>query len=244
VQDITERKQAEQALEESEAELRCLSARLLDVQEAERKTISRELHDSIGQALAATKFGVENCLHRIREVADNETVRLLETLVPVVQRAGEEVRRIHTDLRPSLLDDLGIIATISWFCREFQGLYPGLRIKQRIDIEEKQVADSLKIVIFRLLQEALNNVAKYGKGDTVRVSLQETEGHIELAIEDNGRGFDVDQVRSNKSLKGGLGLTSMKERTELSGGSFSIESAPGAGTLVRASWPTRITGPA
>jgi len=244
VQDITERRQAEQALEKSEAELRRLSARLLDVQEAERKTISRELHDSIGQALAATKFGVENCLYRIREVADEETVKSLETLVQVVRRASDEVRRIHTDLRPSLLDDLGIIATISWFCREFQGLYSGLRIEQRIDIEEKQVADSLKIVIFRLLQEALNNVAKYGKGDTVRVSLKETEGHIELAIEDNGLGFDVDQVRSTKSLKGGLGLKSMKERTELSGGSFSIESAPGAGTLVRASWPTRITKPA
>jgi len=244
VQNITERKKAEQALEESEAALRRLSARLLRVQEAERETISRELHDSIGQSLAAIKFGVENCLHKIREAADKETVKSLEALVPVVLRASEEVRRIHTDLRPSLLDDLGIIATISWFCREFQGLYSGIRVEQRIDIEEKQVADSLKIVIFRLLQEALNNVAKYGKGDTVRVSLQEKEGYIELAIEDNGRGFDVDQVRSTKSLKGGFGLTSMKERTELSGGSFSIESVPGAGTLVRASWPTRITEPA
>lgn len=242
--EIAERKRSEQALEESEAALRRLSARLLHVQEAERKTISRELHDSIGQALAATKFGVENCLYRIREVADKETVKSLQALVPVVRRASEEVRRIHTDLRPSLLDDLGIIATISWFCREFQGLYSGLRVEQRIDIEEKQVADSLKIVIFRLLQEALNNVAKYGKGDTVRVSLRKTEGHIELAIEDNGQGFDVEQVRSTKSLKGGFGLTSMKERTELSGGSFSIESVPGAGTLVRASWPTRITEPA
>jgi len=243
VQDITERKRSEKALEESEAELRRLSARLLDVQEAERKTISRELHDSIGQALAATKFGVENCLHRIREVADKETVTSLKALLPVVRRASEEVRRIHTDLRPSLLDDLGVIATISWFCREFQGLYSGLRIEQRIDIEEEQVADSLKTVIFRLLQEALNNVAKHGKGDTVRVSLQETEGHIELAIKDNGRGFDVDPVCSTKSLKGGFGLMSMKERTELSGGSFLIESAPEAGTLVRASWPRRMIEP-
>jgi len=244
VQDITERKRAEQVLGESEAELRHLSARLLRVQEAERETISRELHDSIGQSLAAIKFGVENCLNRIREVADRETVKSLEALVSMVRRASEEVRKIHTDLRPSLLDDLGIMATISWFCREFQELYSGVRVEQRIDIEETQVVDSLKIVIFRLLQEALNNVAKYGKGDTVRVSLKEIGGHIELAVQDNGRGFDVDQVRSAKTLKGGFGLTSMKERTELSGGSFSIESAPGAGTLVRASWPTRITKPA
>ncbi|MDY6954776.1 MAG: ATP-binding protein, partial [Thermodesulfobacteriota bacterium] len=155
------------------------------------------------------------------------------------QRASDEVRQIHTDLRPSLLDDLGIIATISWFCREFQGLYGGLTIEQQIDIEEKQVTDSLKIVIFRLLQEALNNVAKYGKGDRVRVSLQERKGHMELAIKDNGRGFDVDEALSTRSLKRGFGLTSMKERTELSGGSFFIESAPEAGTLVKATWPLR-----
>ncbi|MDY6988500.1 MAG: PAS domain S-box protein [Thermodesulfobacteriota bacterium] len=241
--EIAERQRAEQALQKSEAELRHLSARLLQVQEAEREKISRELHDSIGQALAATKFGVENCLHRIRELADEETAKSLEALVPVVQRASEEVRQIHTDLRPSLLDDLGIIATISWFCREFQGLYGGLTIEQQIDVEEKQVADALKIVIFRLLQEALNNVAKYGKGDRVRVSLQERKGHIELAIKDNGRGFNVDEAFSTKSLKGGFGLTSMKERTELSGGSFFIESAPKTGTLVRATWPLRMTEP-
>ncbi|MDY6838193.1 MAG: PAS domain S-box protein [Thermodesulfobacteriota bacterium] len=241
--EIAERKRTEQALQASEEELRRLSSRLLQVQEAEREKISRELHDSIGQGLAATKFGVENCLDRMRQIADKETVKSLEALVLVVQRASEEVRQIHTDLRPSMLDDLGIIATISWFCREFQGLYGGLTIEQQIDIEEKQVADSLKIVIFRLLQEALSNAAKHGKGNTVLVSLQQVKGHIELAIKDSGQGFDVDQALSTKSLKRGFGLTSMRERTELSGGSFFLESAPGAGTLVRASWPMRQTEP-
>jgi PAS domain S-box-containing protein len=237
VHDITGLKRAEEALRRSGEELRRLSSRLLEVQENERKRIAGELHDSIGQSLTAIKLGLENAVSRIPEDAPRGYVESLEALIPVVQQASEEVRQIHTDLRPSMLDDLGIVSTISWFCREFERLYSGTKITKEMDIEEKEVPEPLKIVIFRVLQEALNNVAKYGKADLVRVLLKETEGQIELAIEDNGQGFDVEHVRSWKSLKKGFGLISMKERTELSGGSFSIKSAPGEGTVVRASWP-------
>jgi signal transduction histidine kinase len=109
-------------------------------------------------------------------------------------------------------------------------------VERLIETEEREVPESLKIVIFRVLQEALNNVAKYGKADLVRVSLKRTDERIELIIKDNGQGFDVERVRSAKSLTRGFGLTSMKERTELSGGSFLVESKKGAGTIVRASW--------
>ncbi len=238
VQDITERKRAEGALEKSERELRQLSSELLNVQETERKRISRELHDSIGQSLAAIKFGLENALDKIRLFSDREAVASLEALLPVIQWASEEVRRIHTDLRPSVLDDLGIIATISWFCREFEKLYSNIRIEKEIGIEEEDVPETLKIVVFRIFQEALNNIAKYGRADLVRIALREVDGRVELAIEDNGRGFDVDVVTSGKGLTGGFGLTSMKERAELSGGAFAVESILGAGTLVRAWWPT------
>jgi chemotaxis family two-component system sensor kinase Cph1 len=224
-------------LKRAQEELRHLSAQLLEVQENERKKLSRELHDSTGQLLAALKFGIENALDKVRHGTIGESVELLETVIPIAKQASDEVRRIHTDLRPSLIDDLGIVATISWFCREFETLHAGVRMEQMIHIGEEEVPEPLKIVIFRILQEAVNNIAKYGKANQVRVFLREKDGKLELAIEDNGQGFDVEHVRSEKNADRGVGLTSMRERTEFSGGSFSIESKKGAGTTVRASWP-------
>ena len=242
-QEVSDRKRAQEALSKSEQELRRLSSELLKVQEDERKRISRELHDSIGQSLAAIKFGAENLLSQMRQDATEASVEMLESLIPLVQQASDEVRRIHTDLRPSLLDDLGIVSTVSWFCREFEKLYSGIRIEKGIDIEESQVPEALKTAIFRVLQEALNNIAKHGNADHVKISLRGTDGQVKLAVEDNGQGFDVDLVLSEKSLSRGIGLTSMKERTELSGGSFSVESTRGAGTTVRASWQRNSIDP-
>jgi PAS domain S-box-containing protein len=234
--DISDRKRTEEALQKSEEQLRHLSTRLLEVQENERKRISRELHDSIGQSLTAIKFSLEEVLGNVPSGMKQAGVEALEALLPVVQQASEEVRRIHTDLRPSLLDDLGIVTTISWFCREFEILYSVLRIEKELGIEERDVPEALKIVIFRILQEALNNVGKHAKADLVRVFLMRTDGRLELTVEDNGQGFDVEHLYAVKSADRGFGLTNMKERTELSGGTFSIESTPGRGTTVRASW--------
>jgi PAS domain S-box-containing protein len=234
--DITERKRSEEALQESEAQLRRLSSRLLEVQESERKRIAGELHDSIGQSLTAIKFGLENAINKMPENTAKESLELFRGLIPLVQEASNEVRKIHTDLRPGLLDDLGITATISWFCREFERLCSGLRIEREIDIEEKAIPDRVKTVIFRILQEALHNVAKHAKAGLVRVALTRVDNHIDLCVQDNGQGFDIDQALSWESSERGFGLTSMKERAELSGGSFAIESVPGAGTTIRASW--------
>jgi signal transduction histidine kinase len=202
----------------------------------ERKRISRELHDSTGQSLAALKFGVEGALDKVRHGTTEESIESLEALIPVVQQASEDVRKIHTDLRPSLLDDLGIIATISWFCREFERLYLGIRIEKQVNIGEEEVPEALKIVIFRILQEAMNNVSKHSKANLVRVALRRTDGQIDMVVEDNGQGFDVEKAKSTKDGLSGLGLTSMKERAELSGGGFSIESNKGEGTTMRATW--------
>ena len=236
--DVTDRKRAEDAVIRSEEDLRRLSKKLLSVQEEERSRISRDLHDSIGQALAAVKFGTENAFNQIRKGETDEGLQTLEAVIPMVQRASEEVRRIHTDLRPSLLDDLGIVATIAWFCREFERLFSRTRIVKRVDIKEENVPEPLKIVIFRVLQEALNNISKYAHADLVTISLNETGGCTELTIQDNGEGFEVAPVFFGKGPKAGIGLTSMKERTQLSGGTFAVESAPGTGTLIRASWPS------
>jgi signal transduction histidine kinase len=226
----------EEELRESENRLRLLSSRLLTVQEQERKRVAHELHDGIGQVLTAVKFKVEDTLQQMAK-SKGRSRGALETIVPVIQQAVEEVRRIQMDLRPSLLDDIGILATIGWFTREFQKVYTSIQIEKKMDILEEEVPDSLKVVIFRIVQEALNNIAKHSKADLASVTLRKSNGKIELAIGDNGQGFDLAGALSIESPEKGFGLSSMRERTELSGGTFSIESTIGVGTTIKAIWP-------
>jgi PAS domain S-box-containing protein len=233
---IIHRRRDKEALQNSEAELRRLSSRLLSAQEEERKRIARELHDGIGQTLSAIKFTVETALNEMAQEHPARVVESLETVVPVVKEAVEEVRAISRNLRPSVLDDLGILATISWFCREIENTYSGIRINRQIRIDEGDVPDSLKTVIFRLLQEAVNNVTKHSQATIIDLLLEGNDGKIELTIEDNGIGFDMEQIVTEGRVKDGIGLSSMRERTELSNGSFLIESQKGTGTIVRASW--------
>jgi signal transduction histidine kinase len=226
----------EEQIRDSEKQLKRLSSQLLIAQEHERKRIAREIHDGLGQSLSAIKFRVESVLQEISKSGDKRAVTL-EGIVPIIQESIEEARRIQMDLRPSTLDDLGILATLTWFCREFRSTYSGIRIERKIDIQEGEVSDSLKTVIYRISQEALNNIAKHSQADIVHLSLRRVEGRIELAIQDNGQGFDLEKVPSRESFKKGFGLISMKERAILSGGAFTIESVKGEGTAIRASWP-------
>jgi len=259
--DITERKWAEEALrqrtfelqqltetleqrvQERTAELakvndalRQLSVRLLSAQEEERKRIAGELHDTIGACLTGIKFKVESALQEISKNPKAAT-KSLQTLAPVIQEAAEECRRIQLDLRPSMLDDLGLLPTLSWFCRRFQTIYSGIRIDQALTIEESEVPVSLKIVIYRVAQEAMNNSAKHSKADSLRLCLWKSDRRINFVVEDNGQGFDLENLLGSDNPNRGLGLTNMRERIELSGGFLEIESAKGKGTVVRARWP-------
>ncbi len=136
-----------------------------------------------------------------------------------------------------MLDDLGILATINWFCREFESAYPKIHIRKEIDIQEQEVPRSLKTVIYRVLQEALNNVAKHSKASVALLSLRKFKKSIQLVIRDTGQGFDLEEAYSRKGADRGLGLDRMREKTHLSGGSFRIESSRGTGTAIRATWP-------
>ena len=227
----------EQEIRDSESRLRALSFQLLTIQENERKRIARELHDGLGQMLTSVKFRIETALQekgRKKSTSKNDPLR---PVIPMIQESIEEVRRIQMDLRPSTLDDLGILATLGWFTREFEKIYSTIRIKKKFDIEESEVSVPLKTVIYRVTQEALNNIAKHTKTTLVRLSLMKVKNRIELVIEDNGMGFNLERTLSRESSKKGFGLSSMRERVDLSGGIFLIESAPGKGTVVRATWP-------
>jgi signal transduction histidine kinase len=158
----------------------------------------------------------------------------LEDIIPMLQEGIAEVRRMSSDLRPSMLDDLGILSTINWFCRQFQMIYTDIRIEKEVSVQEEEVPARLKVVIYRILQEAMNNIAKYSGAKLVYLSLKKGKDTIELTIKDGGVGFDPESCRK------GLGLASMKERTELSEGLFSIHSVSGKGTVVRATWKVRV----
>ncbi len=236
--DITESKRAQLALEASEKQLREFSSRLQSAQEEERKRIARDLHDSIGQSLMVIKLNVEKTIKSIPAGDDNEETIAspLQSLIPLIQSCVEETRRICSGLRPHVLDDIGVIAAIGWFCRNFHISFPNLLIKRTIDVAEDQIPEHLKIVIFRILQEALNNITKYSRATLADIRLGKKEGRLELNIRDNGAGFDLDTVLNGDNRNRGLGLSGMRERTELSGGRFEIESTKGKGTAIFASW--------
>lgn len=228
--------QANQDLMESEKRLRYLSCQLLTAQEEERKKIARELHDSIGSTLTAIRLGVESALSEIRRNASSTAVKPLESLIPLIQYALEDARRIYMNLRPSILDDLGIVATLNWYCREYEKTHPSVKIIKEMAIKEEEVPEPLKIVIFRIAQEATNNIAKHSQADQIILRLTKTDSGIELTVQDNGKGFDPGGLNPGMKSHNGLGLISMKERTQLSGGSFSIDSVEGEGTTVRVAW--------
>jgi signal transduction histidine kinase len=133
-----------------------------------------------------------------------------------------------------MLDDLGILPALNWFCREYEKTYSPLSVQKQIGISEDEVPDLLKTVIFRISQEALSNIARHSKASLVDLALQKDGGRLELTIQDNGHGF-----RPDESAKG-FGLSTMRERAELSGGIFEIHAAEGKGTRIRASWPLTL----
>jgi len=223
-----QRIKVEEQLKESEKKLRLLSSELMAAQEKERKRIAGELHDSVAASLGAIKFSIEKILGQGQ---NKRTQAELRDLISKVHLATEETRRIMSDLRPSVLDDLGIVPAMNWFCREYQKTYSHISVEKEIDLSENEVSDSLKTAIFRVSQEAMNNVAKHSQATVVNLDLRKANNGIELTIRDNGQGFDLDTTTR------GLGLSTMRERAELSGGAFDLESAIGKGTIIRVSWP-------
>lgn len=217
-------------LTQSEQRLQSLSAKLIDALENERKMMARELHDSIGSSLTAIKFSLESKLMEGDKLAQGMP---LDKIIAIVCETIEETQRIANNLRPLLLDDMGLIKTIAWICRTFQEVYHDIHIEYRILATEEDVPEPLRIVICRILQEALNNVRKHSQADTVLITLSRTDARLELRIKDNGLGFDAPLTRD---LNGRLGIESMKDRADLSNGIFSISSAPGAGTVIHVAW--------
>jgi len=235
--DITPQKSIELSLRRSEERLQKLSSQLISAQENERKRLARELHDGLGQSLSAIKYTMEDLMRERQSDIDEKTGKLISKSIAQIRQTIDDARRMAMDLRPSILDDLGIISTINWFCRQYEETYRNIKIEKEIYLKEEEIAENRKIVIYRILQEALNNVAKHAHADKVSINLQKIDEFIGLCITDNGIGMNKSE-RSGVSR--GMGINSMQERVELSGGSFRIAPNEPHGTIISIRWPSQL----
>jgi signal transduction histidine kinase len=237
--EIKQRKRIEKKLRHSEEKLRQISKKLLETLEADRKTIAKELHDSIGANLAAIKFSLEEKLAKMVSTPPAHLTSL-ENIVSYLMSTIKETKRISANLHPTTMEDLGLSATISWFCREFKLFYKDIDIKQDIDIDESTLSESIKIVLYRIIQEATSNAAKHGRPGKIDINLRKKDGAIVLTIADNGLGFEPGAGLISSDPLSGHGIVGMKERAEICGGKFALKSKPGVGTRITVEIPLQV----
>jgi PAS domain S-box-containing protein len=227
--EISERQRAEKALRHSEEKLRFLTAKLLDAQETERGRLSRELHDDLGQALLVLRMQLNGILRR--SSLDREPQQNLEEATIYLLGIIDKVRRISRDLSPSILERLGLTEALRDLLEEFQK-YCGQEMTIKADLDEVKdiLPEEANIVIYRITQEFLNNVHKHSRAKQVAVTIKTMPEKVTIALEDNGKGFNLEEIKNGPGERRGLGLASMEERLRMLGSKFNLTSQPGAGT--------------
>ncbi len=224
--DVTEKIEAEEALNKSHRELRQLATHLEKVRETERTHIAREIHDELGQQLTGLKMDISWLNRKIKNQDIEVHAKIAET-IQLIDTTVKTVRRIATELRPSILDDLGLIAALEWQSEEFEKRFE-IKCEFKSNVAEAHVSADLATGIFRIYQECLTNVLRHSQAGEVSSYLEIKDQLLRLTITDNGKGFIAKDIANKKTL----GLLGMKERTNLLGGSYEITSSPGEGTSV------------
>ncbi|HEY6837367.1 MAG TPA: PAS domain-containing protein [Geobacteraceae bacterium] len=226
VQDVTERVKAEEELRESQEQLRSLSAHLQAAREMERAAIAREIHDELGQMLAALQFNVSVVAGGLREdqtfLADQ-----VASMAQLIEESVKTVQRISSELRPVMIDDLGLAAAMEWQAKEFERR-SGLTCELVTSLKSDDVGREVATAVFRIFQESMTNVLRHAHATRVEVSLIEKRGRLELAIRDDGRGISREELRNPLSF----GLVGMRERVVTLGGRIRIWGARNKGTVV------------
>lgn len=220
---------------ERTASLETLSRRLLEGDELQKKRIATDLHEGLAQTLSAIKVNVENS--RLKNSVD-ASAQSLGAIVPVLQHAIHEVRTIATELRPSSLDDLGLLPTIRWFCREFERRHPAISIQREISLAETNIPPLLKIDIYRIIESVFKNIAKYSNTDRISLALHLADEHIHMIIGDTPTVLPAiaPADHSEPGIAAQFRFAEMKERTALSGGAFSTTLENTGWVTLRASW--------
>jgi PAS domain S-box-containing protein len=228
-QDITDRKRAAKELEKANHRLRLLSRRLFEVQEKERRHLARELHDEIGQVLTAAKINLQAAM---KEADGAKSKRINETAA-ILEKLLGQVRQISLDLRPSMLDDLGLVPALRSLLDQ-----QGRRASVAVHLSAKNVPENLdqeiQTTCFRIAQEAITNAVRHANATRINVDLGRENGNLRLQVRDNGRGFDADSAQAQAV---GLGLIGIKERAHLVNAQAKIVSSPNKGTTVEVSLP-------
>ena len=236
VRDITERKQAEEALRNSHAQLRALSARLQCAREEESQRIAREIHDELGQALTALNMDLIWIWQKLEEEKSLplrlQLQRRIKATTTRLETTVRSVQRISTELRPAMLDDLGLTATLEWQSEEFEAR-TGIRCLWKPRPAAVQLNRDQATALFRIFQEILTNVARHARARSVNLKLTQNHGELILEVADDGQGFDERKLRDHKSL----GLLGMRERAGFIGGRIEVRSRPGNGAKITVTFP-------
>jgi signal transduction histidine kinase len=212
-----------------------LFRRVVAAQEAERQRIARDLHDETGQSLTAIGMGLRGLSSKL-STRNKEAVGTLHKLETLTADSLKELQRLISDLRPSHLDDLGLSAALRWYANRIQEHSP---LSVRVDIvgQERDLNEVMKIAVFRIIQESLNNIIKHAHATHVNIYVRFEEKQVRISVRDNGVGFDLDGIKHRHTSRPSLGLAGMEERAALLGGSVNVQSRPGYGTEVEAVLP-------
>jgi len=218
-----------QEVAEARKQLTSLSARLVEAQETERRSLSRELHDEVGQSLSAALLEMRNLLAALDGRPEEQIRKQAEVIKGLVEGSVRSVRSMALLLRPSMLDDLGLIPALKWQAREVSKR-TSMEVTVATELESEELPDEYKTCIYRIVQEALHNCSRHSDATTVRVRVQHKADLLRLSIQDDGRGFDVSQSK-------GLGLLGIEERATQLGGTFHVHSGSGIGTILTVELP-------
>lgn len=229
--DVTEKIKTEEDVQLMNQELLDLSSHLQNIREEERTMIARDIHDELGQQLTALKMDI-HWINKKLKIADPVIGKKLSEALALIDETVKSVRRISSNLRPSILDDLGLIAALEWHSNEMQKR-SALKINFTTDMHDKSIPDNIATGIFRIYQEIITNTIRHAQAHHVNAVLHTTDGQIALEVEDDGKGMDITKINKNKTL----GLIGIKERTYVLGGTFKLFSYPGKGTQIKISIP-------
>jgi two-component system sensor histidine kinase UhpB len=224
--DIGDRKQAQDALQ-------ALSRRLVEVQESERKELARELHDRVGQALTALGINIAILLQRLSGPEDIRS--RLEDSASLLTSTMQSIENVLSDLRPPMLDDLGLRDALDWHAKQFSAR-AGIPVSVRAREPDERMAASVEIALFRIAQEALNNVAKHARASSIVITLEYQESEVVMSVTDDGIGVHAVEEQADRP-RPGLGLVMMRERAEAVGGHLQIDSPPRGGTQITVGIP-------